>query len=254
MDSGVAQTLVRQVSWIAFFATILMAWAWLYSMSVHMGMTPFGTMRAGMSMGMTSMSSLSVLVPMWTVMMAAMMGPTFVPTVRTYEDLIQSGAGTRSGFCGLILGYLGAWLCAGVVIAVLHAVFQRTGLVSGMGVSASALFSAALLMLAGAYQLTDAKDRCLSYCRNPMSHFLSDWRDGFSGSARSGARIGLYCIACCWAIMLLGFVGGAMNLIWMGIAVTIMTLEKLPDIGRWLTRPLGICFVAAGFWHLTQLI
>ena len=104
-----------------------------------------------------------------------------------------------------------------------------------------------ILLAAGLYQFSSAKDRCLEYCRSPMIHFFANWKSGGWGGAQMGARIGIWCIACCWAIMMIGFVGGAMNLVWMGIATLIMTLEKLPDIGRRLTRPLGVLFlVAAG--------
>ena len=247
---------LRSASWLAFFALILWAWWWLYSMSVHMGMTPFGTMRGMGSMGgmaaMPAMDELGVLVPMWVIMMAAMMGPTFVPTVQTYEDLIGTGGGTRSGFVGVIAGYFLVWFGFGAAIAMLHALLRQAGLLSAIGGSASVLFSAALLITAGLYQFTTLKDRCLEHCRSPMSHFLANWREGALGGVRMGAGIAVFCVGCCWSIMLIGFVGGAMNLVWMGIATAIMTLEKLPDIGRRLTLPLGVCFLAAGVWMLTR--
>jgi predicted metal-binding membrane protein len=61
-----------------------------------------------------------------------------------------------------------------------------------------------------------------------------------------GAQLGVLCLGCCWALMTLGFVGGTMNLVWMGLATLFMTLEKLPDIGRVLTRPMGYFLIAAG--------
>ena len=246
--------LTRHLSWLVYFALILAAWAWLYAMTVRMGMTPFGTMAMGGMGMMAPMTSLGVLIPMWMIMMAAMMGPTFVPTVRTYEDLIGSGAGTRAGFWGVIAGYFAVWFAAGAIIGLLHAGFVGLGWMTAMGASGSALFSAALLFVAGAYQFSDAKERCLVHCRSPMAHFLGRWRDGFAGGARMGAHIGAFCVGCCWSIMIIGFVGGAMNLVWMGIATLIMTLEKLPDLGKWLTRPLGVCFVAAGVWHLARAV
>ncbi len=254
-----AQALLRPALWLGFFAVILWAWWLMYAMTAGMGMTLTGSMKMadGMSMGMgqsMAMTSPGVLIPMWVIMMAAMMGPTFVPTARTYEDLIGSGAGTRAGFIGLIAGYLAVWFGFGAAIAVAHYGFLRLGLLSNMGGSTSLLFSAVLLGVAGAYQFTKVKDVCLGKCRTPMTYFLGHWRGGLMGGARMGAGIGAYCVVCCWAIMSLGFVGGAMNLIWMGIATLIMTLEKLPDLGRWLTRPLGVAFLAAAAWHLSKLI
>ncbi len=241
----------RTTAWLGFFGLVLWAWWVMYTMTQTMHMPgmemPSMPMDGGGHGGM-DMTGLRTLIPMWVIMMAAMMGPTFVPTARTYEDLIGSGAGTRAGFLGLVSGYLAVWFGFGIVIALAHRAFLSLGLLDAMGQSASLRFSVALLIAAGIYQFTSAKDRCLDYCRTPMVHFLAAWRDGFAGGAWMGGRIGLYCVACCWAIMALGFVGGAMNLIWMGIATLIMTLEKLPDIGRWMTRPLGVAFLVAAVW------
>ncbi|QHQ35462.1 DUF2182 domain-containing protein [Algicella marina] len=253
---------LRNLAWLSFFGLILLAWAVMYAMARDMGMTLLGnmTMSPGMagsgSMAMdgAAMMALTVLMPMWIIMMAAMMGPTFVPTARTYEDLISTGAGTRAGFVGLISGYLFSWFGFGALVAVAHHGFLQAGWLSAMGRSQSVLFSAVLLAVAGGYQFTSAKERCLAHCRSPLMHLLADWRPGFGGGAWMGARIGLFCIGCCWAIMMIGFVGGAMNLLWMGIATLIMTLEKLPDIGRWLTRPLGLGFLLAAMWYLIQLV
>ena len=71
------------------------------------------------------------------------------------------------------------------------------------------------------------------------------WQSGAKGAFLMGARLGLVCLGCCWALMALGFVGGVMNLIWMGIATVLMALEKLPEIGRVITKPLGFALIAA---------
>lgn len=253
----------RAIAWGGFFALILVAWWYLYAMATGMGLTVWGGRAAapvdmgamanggGMSMAMTAPG---VLVAMWMVMMAAMMGPTFVPTARTYEDLIRSGAGTRAGFVGLVAGYLGAWFVAGAGIGLLHAGLLRLDLLGMTGASTSTLLSAGLLAAAGLYQFTPLKDRCADHCRSPMTHFLAHWHPGVVGGVRMGLRHGLFCIGCCVGIMVLGFVGGAMNLAWMGAATLIMTLEKLPDLGRWLTRPLGAAFLTGAAWQLTTLI
>ncbi len=70
------------------------------------------------------------------------------------------------------------------------------------------------------------------------------------GALRNGARLGLVCLGCCWALMALAFVGGVMNLAFMGLATVIMVLEKLPDLGRYLTRPLGAVLMVASVWVL----
>jgi hypothetical protein len=90
-----------------------------------------------------------------------------------------------------------------------------------MIVSMSPALSAALLMIAGVFQFTPLKQACLRACRTPLGFLLTDWRDALCGAARMGIRHGLYCLGCCWALMALLFVGGAMNLLWIS-ALTLL--------------------------------
>ena len=83
----------------------------------------------------------------------------------------------------------------------------------------------------------------MSKCRMPMTFFMQHWDEG---PLRNGLRLGLVCLGCCWALMLLGFVGGVMNVAFMGLATLIMVFEKLPDLGRYVTKPLGWLLIAAG--------
>ena len=189
---------------------------------------------------------------MWAIMMAAMMGPTFVPTMRAYEDLITSANGSRAGSVGVVLGFFVVWIGFAGLIAFAQYTLIEVGLLTAMGQSVSKYFSAALLLSAGAYQFTALKDRCLDHCRSPTFQFLAHWRTGFSGGVYMGLHHGAYCVACCWGLMVIGFVGGVMDLIWMGGATVMMTLEKLPQIGRYLTRPLGFGLIAWGVLTLIQ--
>lgn len=102
------------------------------------------------------------------------------------------------------------------------------------------------LVGAGAYQFLPLKEACLSKCRQPMSFFMQHWRQARWNAFALGVRLGATCLGFCWALMLLGFVGGVMNLAFMGLATLIMIFEKLPDLGRYLTRPLGAVVMAGG--------
>ena len=77
-----------------------------------------------------------------------------------------------------------------------------------------------------------------------MAFYFSHWRDGPAGALRMGVQQGVACLGCCWALMALAFVGGTMNLVWMGVAMVLMTVEKLPEIGRYITAPLGAALLA----------
>ncbi len=234
--------ITRSGLWLLFFAVILWSWWMMYSMAMMMGVEPM------------NMHDFAPLFIMWIIMMAAMMGPTFVPTMRTYEDLITSANGTRAGSIGLVLGYFSAWIGFALVITLIQMGLIEGRILTRMGRSMNHWFSAALLIAAGLYQFTALKDRCLEHCRSPMTQFLHHWHPGFVGGIRMGAHHGAYCVVCCWGLMAIGFVGGVMDLIWMGGATVLMTLEKLPQIGRYLTRPVGIALVIWGCYVLLRAI
>jgi len=162
------------------------------------------------------------------------MAPTALPAFATYEDLGHA-APTRLG--PLVAGYLAVWLGFAALAAGAQLALFDAGLLTALGDSRSAALSAALLALAGAYQFSPAKEACLARCRAPLTFFFQHWDEG---PWRNGLRLGLVCLGCCWALMLLAFVGGVMNLAFMGLATVIMVMEKLPDIGRPITGPLGI--------------
>lgn len=205
-------------------------------------------MAADMGQRPMNMHDFAPLTVMWAIMMAAMMGPTFVPTLGTYEDLIGSSNGTRVGAMGLVLGYFAIWLAFAVVISGLQVLLIEAQLLTRMGRSMSIGFSSALLIVAGIYQFSSLKERCLRFCRSPMSQFLAYWRPGFVGGILMGFRHGLWCVTCCWGLMVIGFVGGVMDLIWMGGATLMMTLEKLEPLGRFLTWPAGAALILWGLW------
>lgn len=236
--------------WLLLFGAIGTAWGLLYAMAL-----PSDLRAAGQVYGLDFLTQLCVVTPdaaglfrvtlMWCLMSAAMMAPTVLPALATYDDLAQTVPDTN--FTHLVAGYLVVWLGFSILAALLQMGLFYADLVSLFGDSRSATLSSLLLMLAGLYQFSPLKEACLSKCRQPMMFFLQYWTDG---PWRNGIRLGLVCLGCCWALMLLAFVGGVMNLVFMGIATVIMMIEKLPQIGQYLTKPLGIFLVASSVWVL----
>jgi predicted metal-binding membrane protein len=252
MNLGNHQNLTRTIAWLTFFGAILLAWVTMFAMSWGLGIDVFGKGQfvdflalCLTPAGPNNIAAFPIIYAMWALMMAAMMGPTFVPTARSFEDLIGAGAAKRTGFYGLITGYILVWIGFAAIFASAQIAMQSQGWLDILGASASGWLTFGLLFIAGLYQFTSVKDACLSKCRSPMTYFIGHWRAGLVGGLRMGADIGIYCLGCCWAMMSLGFIGGVMNLVWMGVATLIMTLEKLPDIGRKITRPLGFTFLLA---------
>ncbi len=188
--------------------------------------------------------SYAPLAAMWGVMAAAMMAPTFVPALGTFLAL-PPPAGRGAEAPALVAGYLAVWLAAALGLAALQIGLARAGLLAPDGRSLSAGLTAFLLALAGLYQFSALKAACLSRCRTPLRFFLARWRPGAAPAFGMGLRLGADCLGCCWALMLLAFVGGMTNLLFMGLATLVMVLEKLPAVGRPLTWPLGAGLVAA---------
>ncbi|MEO0391312.1 MAG: DUF2182 domain-containing protein [Pseudomonadota bacterium] len=246
---------LRTFSWLSFFAVILAAWVWMYMMSTGMGLDVLGrpnemaqrmaAMDPRMPMYMP-MANFGPLFAMWAGMMAAMMLPTLVPTLRSYEDLMRSADGTAAGWWGVLLGYFVVWVVFAAAITGLQLALLFGGVIDMLGIPHAGWVGGALLIIVGAFQFTRAKEICHGVCHSPMTYFLGHWRTGFAGGLRMGLGLGAFCVGCCWGFMSLGFVGGVMNLAWMGLATLFMVLEKLPQIGHVVTKPMGMLLIAAG--------
>jgi predicted metal-binding membrane protein len=240
--------------WLAFFSAILAAWAGLFVMVVN---SPTADVPSGLwealCLGAAVADPVS-LFAMWLLMSAAMMLPTFVPALRTFLQLNAAGATRPNEAAALIAGYALVWTVGAMIGAIGQMALANVGLLAPDGVSLSLWLSAALLFTAGLYQFTHLKAACLAKCRMPLTFFMERWAPGLPRAFLMGMEVGILCFGCCWALMALAFVGGTMNLIWMGAATLFMVMEKLPDLGRVLTRPAGhLLILAAGATALAAL-
>jgi predicted metal-binding membrane protein len=247
----------RGVFLALFLTLIAAAWVLLFVWSMDHGRRPLSfdaqpayfvlnpSYLATLCLSPMSEAGIETTVAMWGLMSVGMMLPTASPTISAYFNL-ASGQPLRINpinIWGLIGGYVAVWLAFSVGAGLMQWGLARHGLLSAYGMSASAPFSVTLLLIAGLYQFSTIKAACLSRCRSPLAFFISEWRDEMAGAFKMGLKHGLDCLGCCWALMLLAFVGGTMNLIWMGLATGLMTLEKLPSIGRPLTKPVGALLI-----------
>ena len=247
--------IVRSTLWLGFFGAILLSWWFMYAMSVDMDVDLIGrpgemgarmaAMDPRMPMYMP-MANFGPLFVMWAIMMAAMMLPTLVPTLRSYEDLMVSADGTRVGWLGVITGYSIVWVAFAALITGVQLALLFGGVIDMLGISKTTTFAGVLLIAVGLFQFTRAKEICHGVCHSPMTYFLGHWRTGFAGGLRMGLGLGAFCVGCCWGFMALGFVGGVMSLLWMGLATLFMVIEKLPQIGHVVTKPMGVLLTLAG--------
>ena len=182
---------------------------------------------------------------MWVIMSGAMMMPTLVPTLRTYQDLIYTGAGSSLGFIFILFGFLIIWFSYSAIISVFQTFLIEESFVDQNGKFINPLLSSIVLAGAGLYQFSRLKNACASKCRAPLAFFMEFWSEGRMASFKMGLRLGLSCLGCCWMLMLIAFVGGTMSLMFMGLATVIMVFEKLPKLGDYISRPLGYVLITA---------
>jgi predicted metal-binding membrane protein len=190
---------------------------------------------------------------MWAVMMAAMMLPSALPMIVAFMKLGTDAAGAARAR-SFVAAYLLVWSGFSVAASVAQWALQAVGWVDPMIVSRSVGLTAALLLIAGLYQFSPLKRLCLASCRTPMAFLLGEWRAGVSGAFVMGLRHGLFCLGCCWALMALLFVGGAMNLAWVAALSIAVAIEKLAPHGERLARLLGVALIATGLWRLWALL
>jgi len=170
----------------------------------------------------------------WTLMMAAMMLPATVPMVLIYEGLRagrerRGEALPRVATAMLVGGYLVVWAAAGLLAWLAFEAVRDVGFLAwddaGRWVAAGTIGAAAL------YQLTPLKRACLTHCRSPLMFIAEHWSPGRRGALLIGARHGLWCLGCCWALMAALFALGVMDLRWMAIVAVAITAEKLLPSG-----------------------
>jgi predicted metal-binding membrane protein len=229
---------------IALLAVALLTcWGWIIVMARDM----YGPMTGASAWMMTPVwdtAHLLLLWAMWAVMMAAMMLPSASPMV-----LLASGAGHPSM---LALGYVAVWALFSVGATALQWALARLVLLNPMMEATSAEAGAAFLLLAGLYQWTPLKQACLTTCQSPMAFLTRHWRSGRLGAFRVGAQHGVYCVGCCWALMLLLFAGGVMNLTVIVALTLFVAFEKLIPVGVWGARVSGLLLIAVAVWMLAR--
>lgn len=234
----------RGVVPVALVVVTAACWAYLFLLTLRMG-----DMQSPLSMPMTSAWSPSdafLMWTMWAVMMAGMMLPSAIPMVNAYTVTVKSERANLEGSPTLfVVGYLAMWAAFGLAATMVQWALHELALVNAMGESTSRGLGGVLLVGAGVYQFTGAKEACLDKCRAPLGFLLSSWRAGGRGALVMGLHHGTLCVGCCWALMAVLFVLGVMNLWWIALVSAVVLVEKFIP-GDQFTRVLGTALVAWG--------
>lgn len=216
---------------------VVLAWAWLIA-------------GAGMAMSApmpgTSSDRLLLAATMWAVMMVAMMLPSAAPMILLFARADRHGRDATHAppTAAFVVGYFACWSAFSFAAAVTQQALIDRALANPMLLSLDGNGAkAAALCMAGLYQLSPLKDRCLSQCRSPAIFLARHYRPGAVGALRLGLLHGAYCVGCCWLLMALLFVGGVMNLAWVAAVTLLVAAEKM--VGRKLALVSGVLLLGA---------
>ena len=225
----------------------LALWAW--------GQSPYGRFLSHQELGRVELGldGGTVLVALafvggWTLMTFAMMLPTSLPLITMFQTVTSRRHDRRGLLVLLVAGYVGVWAAFCVLAHAgdfgLHKAVDRSAWLEGR----AWMLGAGTLLMAGLYQFTPLKYHCLDKCRSPLSFITQHWLSSGEPAAafRLGVRHGLFCVGCCWSLMLLMFAVGVGNLGWMLALGTVMAVEKNMPWGRQISAPLGLGLLALG--------
>ena len=230
----------------------LVCWSWIIVMARDM----YGPMTGASAWMMTirwDARHVFLLWAMWAVMMVGMMLPSAAPTLLLYGVAARrQGIGDAAArqIYALAAGYVTVWALFSVVATAAQRFLSARLIVSPMMTLTSPTLGATLLLVAGLYQLTPLKRVCLQKCQSPLGFLMHRWRAGVGGAFRMGIHHGTYCVGCCWALMLLLFAGGVMNLVVIAALTVFVAFEKIGPFGVHGARVSGGLLIATGVWML----
>ena len=245
---AVVRRLLRQAEiWTAMGLVFVAGWAFVAWMTLDMA---HPLVRSMMPLDTAwSRETAVAVVAMWAGMMVAMMLPSAAPMILTFDSVERRNASAGQAVSRSLVfagAYLLVWIGFSALAAGAQWALQASAMLTPMIVSKSEGLTAGLLFLAGLYQLTPLKQACLRRCRTPLGFLMAEWRDGMRGALVMGLKHGLYCAGCCWALMLLLFVAGVMNPVWIVFLTLMVALEKWPRLPGWLTWAYGAALLFAG--------
>jgi predicted metal-binding membrane protein len=244
---GIATLIRRDRAFVVAALVMVTGLAWVYLLYLVDAMNAMPSMAA-MTPEWTPTDAVLMFV-MWAVMMVGMMLPSAAPMILLYGLVIRKQAGRGVVFAPIgvfAAGYLIAWTGFSILATALQWLLGQTGLVNSMMSMAAPWFAGAILIAAGIYQWTPLKRACLTHCRNPMEFLSRFWWPGTGGAVVMGIHHGLYCIGCCWALMLVLYAGGVMNLLLVAGLAALVLVEKISPFGGKTPYATGAGAIVAG--------
>jgi predicted metal-binding membrane protein len=206
--------------------------------------------------GVWGVTGFALVALMWGAMTLAMMLPSAAPMILTYAEIADTAARKGEHVVSpfvLAGGYTAVWFGFAAAATVAQYALTRAALLDPGMASVSGLFSGAIFIVAGLYQFSELKNACLRQCRSPFPFFFTNWATTPRGVFKLGLRQGLFCFGCCWAMMVVMFAVGVMNVVWMAALGIVMTLEKI-GTGKRFTYAIGVVSIAAGLAFVVSAV
>ena len=252
-EAGLGQIFARPKAVAAGCVIIIAGLGWFYLalLIAAPASSWFATVQAlcrTLPEGAWSFSAAAVTASMWSAMTLAMMLPSASPMILTYAEIAETAARKSERIVSPLViaaGYASVWLVFSLLATVIQIVLTRAALLNTGITSASGILAGAIFIGAGAYQFSALKHACLTHCQNPFPFFFTNWATTPGGVFRLGVKQGLYCLGCCWAMMMVMFAVGAMNVAWMAGLAAVMTIEKLLT-GRRFAHGFGVALIVVG--------
>jgi predicted metal-binding membrane protein len=195
-----------------------------------------------------SLADLALVFLMWLAMIGAMMLPTAAPMITTYAEIADTAArhGKRVAPIAVVVGgYLTVWAGFAVLATLAQWASVAALVLTPHMTAASPVLVGALFLVAGIYQFTPLKHACLTRCRTPFPVLFGRWSERPADVYRLGLDEGINCLGCCWALMLLMFAVGVMNIVWM-VALAIVSMVERLTTGRTIPNAVGVVLVLIG--------
>lgn len=227
---------------LSLLAMLFVAWAWLFRMGA----------ASEIYICSVQATVLPAAIGMWVAMMIAMMVPSALPMILTYAQVTSrlEPSSMRLGLIALFVAiYVIVWSAFGAVAGLTEWLLGQSALIRD-GQLAEPRYAGALLIIAGLYQWSTVKSVCLSRCHAPLGFLLQHYRSGYGGAIKLGVEHSAACVGCCWVLILLAWVGGAMNLAWMVVLTLFVALEKLLGTRATILRLSALALLGAGALEL----
>jgi predicted metal-binding membrane protein len=233
--------------------------SWSYIIYIYRQMYPMNMNALFFAMPMSprwTPTDFSLIFLMWFVMMICMMTPSVSPLILIFSMVNRQKKQRQAPFVPagyLLTGYFVMWALFSLVATMLQWFLQKINLLNPEMIVTNEVAGGIILIVAGLFQFTHVKIRCLSFCSTPIDFINRHWNEGKKGAFAMGMKNGLYCLGCCWVLMILLFVTGIMNVLWIALIAIFVLIEKLVPRIKWISYTAGAALIIYGVYILAKV-